>query len=115
MDAKALVEEISSLTILMGILMGLLAGFLSDTLNPVGLIISAFSIRAVGLLMMPFVARMRFFLFICTLGLNVGNAVESVAVSYYSLIDYRYWACWISIFTCQLERLWMALLSVLKL
>ena len=80
--SKDMVEEISSLTIMMGVLFGLLAGFMSDKVRMGPLLISAFGVRATGLLMMPFVSKLRFFLFICTLCLNVGNALETVAVSY---------------------------------
>ena len=79
--SKEMVEEISSLTIFMGVLFGLLAGFLSDKVRMGPLLIFSFGVRALGLLMMPFVSKERFFLFICTLCLNVGNALETVAVS----------------------------------
>lgn len=82
-EAKSLSEEISSLTLLMGILFGLLVGFLSDKLRIVPLLLISYGIRATGLIMMPFVAKLRFFLFLCTLCLNVGNAVEGVAVRAY--------------------------------
>ena len=65
----------------MGVLIGLLFGFLSDKIDMFFLIITSFGIRAFGLLIMPFVAKMRFYMFLCTLCLNVGNAVEGVTVN----------------------------------
>lgn len=79
--SKEMVEDISSLTIFMGVLFGLFAGFLSDKVKMGPLLIASFGVRATGLLMMPYVKKLRFFLFICSLCLNVGNALETVAVS----------------------------------
>ena len=82
-QAKSLAEQISTLTMLMGIIFGLLGGFLSDSFRLLPLIILSYGVRAVGLIMMPFVAKLRFFLFICTLCLNVGYALETVMVIYH--------------------------------
>jgi len=62
----------------MGLIIGLLVGFLADKFKIVPLMVMAYGIRGAGLLLMPFVAKLRFFLFLCTLCLNVGNAVTNV-------------------------------------
>ena len=82
-EAKTLAEEISSSTMLMAICLGLIAGFLSDSFRLLPLMVISYGIRAAGLIMMPFVAKLRFFLFFCTLCLNVGNALEAVMVRIY--------------------------------
>ena len=80
-EAKTMAEDISSLTLFMGVLFGLLGGFLSDRLRLYPLIVISFGMRAAGLIMIAFASKARFFLFMCFLCLNVGNVLESVMIT----------------------------------
>ena len=79
-QSKNLAADLSTLTMTMGLLIGLFAGFICDKMKFFPLLLLGYGIRAGGLIMMPLVSKLRFFLFISTLCLNVGTAVEGVLV-----------------------------------